>query len=102
MFKIETEYHVTSSSVYNDLPKYKCHGKCKKVWWKNDIEDEHENAVLMAFKCPMCDGQLKLAKKGDYKIIEFRDEVPKSGQVQYSHLSQVKDEFEQYAKDNWC
>jgi NAD-dependent SIR2 family protein deacetylase len=49
------------------LPKYACIGKCKKVWWENDM---HISAsILKVPTCPACGGKLKLATKLDYEVI---------------------------------
>lgn len=92
MIEIKTEYHV-SSSDRNDRPAYKCHGTCKKAWWKGDVEQPPFGVQL---SCPMCDGLLRPAREGaDYTVTKFNPDVKlmTGGTAEVTHLSNLQDEF---------
>lgn len=99
MYKIETEYHFITSNE-NELPKYICNGLCKKAYWNYDVK-EQLNTPLAILKCESCNGNITTIKKEDYKVIEFKITPQQRREVTISYLSEVKPEFEEYAKANW-
>lgn len=67
MYKIETEYHLITSSE-NKLPKYICNGLCKKAYWDGDLKEQLV-IPLNIMKCESCNGNIKAITKADYKVI---------------------------------
>ena len=97
MYKIETKYHFITSNE-NDLPKYICNGLCKKAYWES--ENNNPNA-LEVLQCESCQGALIPITKEDYKTLEFKITPQQVRTVTVNYLSEVKPEFEEYAKANW-
>lgn len=97
MQKIETKYHFITTNE-NEPPKYICSGLCKKAYWENKHEKPNP---LVLLKCESCDGVLKTITKDEYKTIEFKITPQHTRQVVISYLSQIKPEYEEYAKTNW-
>lgn len=118
MMIIDTPFHVTFSS-FEEPPVYACSGKCKKVFWLDDMEDGSK-----AESCEQCGGELSpavnkvhynvLAKANrNLKISDFKkygtitssekktlqDYLARGAKI--THLSSVKPKFEQRAKDEW-
>ena len=56
MIIIDTPFHVTFTS-YTDLPSFSCTGKCKKSWFKEELENRNDI-------CPMCASSMQKAAEG--------------------------------------
>lgn len=116
MMIIETPYHITFSSL-NELPVAACNGKCKKVFWQSDIENEKD-------KCSQCGSDLTTAQQNihfhillkanrNLKTSDFKKFGPlphsHKKELQYylsmgaliQHLSTVKPEFQKLAISEW-
>tara|TARA_R110002049_G_C9168792_1_gene561674 strand:- start:3649 stop:4041 length:393 start_codon:yes stop_codon:yes gene_type:complete len=116
MIIIDTAHHITFSS-FSEIPVLACVGKCKKIFWKDDIQKETE-------KCPQCDCEItdavqdvhfNILSKADrnLKLSDFKQHVPlthtdKQQLKSYfsidaiiQHMSIVKSEFEQFAVSEW-
>lgn len=68
---VETAYHYIRSSA-PDKPEYSCQGGCRKVWWRQDLEDQYGDIAIAGIQiaCPQCKGQLKPAIEGqDYSVL---------------------------------
>ncbi|MFM5295224.1 hypothetical protein ACEUAI_13460 [Aeromonas veronii] len=92
MIEVSTEYHITKSDL-NALPDYKCHGTCKKVWWRDDVPAVQFGMIL---HCPKCNGNLASAKENlDYKVISFIPEsrIYPESDILIKHSSNLHDEF---------
>lgn len=99
MYKIETEYHLITSNE-NELPKYICNGLCKKAFWEDDVREQLK-VPLIVMKCEACNGNIRAIKEEDYNVVEFKITPQQRREVTISYLSEVKPEFEEYAKANW-
>lgn len=110
MIIIDTPFHITFSCL-NENPTYACTGKCKKSWWRSDLE----NRPTMGL-CPQCQSGLVTASEGvHFKILkkserditasdfkEFKnieneemkkiEDTLKTGK-KIAHLSRVKEKF---------
>tara|TARA_R110002167_G_scaffold12129_7_gene52006 strand:+ start:97 stop:489 length:393 start_codon:yes stop_codon:yes gene_type:complete len=116
MIIIDTIHHITFSSL-NEVPVLACVGKCKKIFWKDDIQKE-------IGKCPQCDCEITTAIQGVhfnilskanrnlklsdikmYASIKHSDKKTFQSYLamgaQFPHLSHVKPEFTQYAISEW-
>jgi hypothetical protein len=63
---VETAHHKIRSSSW-EAPKYACKGTCRKVWWREDIDEPKPGENLW---CPQCGGSMHPAKEGvDYKVL---------------------------------
>jgi acetyl-CoA carboxylase beta subunit len=117
MIIIDTPYHVTFTS-YAGLPLASCTGKCKKSWFKEELENK-ENI------CPMCASLMQEAVEGvHYKIIDKSNRELKlsdfkkfqelntqeksmlkeafKNKAKIACLSMVKPKFIEKAKAEWC
>lgn len=92
MIEVSTEHHL-SSSDNDEKPVYKCQGSCKKVWWRQDIEQAPIGVIL---HCPMCGGSLSAAREGmDYRIVrsEPGTKVFPGNPATVKHASNILVEF---------
>ncbi|MHC6656477.1 hypothetical protein [Aeromonas salmonicida] len=92
MIEVTTEYHITSSDL-DEYPIYKCKGTCKKVWWRENIEQAPFGVQL---ECPMCGGSLSAAKENlDFKITKFQPGVSlmPGSSARINHVSNLLEEF---------
>ena len=99
MYKVETKYHFITSNE-NELPKYICNGLCKKAYWNDDVKEQLKTP-LTVMRCESCQGNIRAIKKEDYKVIEFKITPQQRRELTIGYMSQVKDEFIEYAKNNW-
>lgn len=98
MIRVETAYHIITASA-NKKPDYACIGKCKSVWWSDEV---NPHLVIEAIKCPKCGGDIRKASKNNYRIIERTispNSINRFG-VRTTHA--VKPDFEDMAKREWC
>jgi hypothetical protein len=117
MYIIDSPFHIIFSNE-NDAPALACVGKCKKSWWKSDLE---ENAPD---KCPLCAGGLCAAVNGvhftvlsnanrELKLSDFK-KITSMGRkdkhdikkwinqgIRIANLGMVKPAFEDKAKNEW-
>ncbi len=101
MTTVATRYHFIYSGS-NDTPKYACKGKCRSVWWEDDILTD---SALHALKCPKCHGHLELAQAVDYQVIETpknMQEYINMHEYKFKNFAVVKPEFIKLAKNGWC
>ena len=116
MIAINTIHHITCSNL-NEAPYKACKGKCKKVWWKQDLLNRSSKF------CPLCNGKLRPAVEGDHFTIlsnrlgpltledlnQYEIEVGTQElderqlkMINVNHISMVKIRFVEKAKKNWC
>ena len=100
MIKVETPFHFITSDN-DELPHYVCDGKCKSAWWKDEPQLKSQS-VLHTLNCPKCGGHIRAAKESDYKVIDQGSvtHLPNTAIVHAKH--EVKPEFEDMAKREWC
>jgi acetyl-CoA carboxylase beta subunit len=117
MIIIDTPFHVTFTS-YTNLPSFSCTGKCKKSWFKEELENGNNI-------CPMCASPMQKAVEGvHYKVIDKSNRELKLSDFKKHHglnaqeksmlkevfenknkiacLSMVKPKFVEKAKAEWC
>ena len=101
MIKVETPYHIITSNS-DSLPKYACKGKCKSVWWEGESWLEGKT-LFDILNCPKCGGPIREATENDYSIISRANNVTQfQGQLIIENKHEVKPEFEEMAKREWC
>lgn len=119
MIIIDTPFHITFSCI-SEKPQYACTGKCKKSWWRHDLENKPTMGL-----CPQCQSGLTAAAEGvHFKILKKEERnfiksdfegfknIPKKdiGDIEewlkkgaeITHLSKVKDKFIGKALTEWC
>ncbi len=118
MIIVDTPFHVTFRSL-SDLPTFACSGKCKKVFWESDMENEEAKVKCQQcgdnITCAVCNVHFKVLSIGNrnLKASDFK----KYGDIKHSekkqlqsylamnaqimHLSQVKPKFEKRAIAEW-
>ena len=101
MIKVETPYHFITSG-HNTLPKYTCAGKCKSVFWEDEEEELGISSPLHIPECKKCGGSVRAAHRDDYKVISIEKKIDFKNGVTVHLVHEVKPEFEEMAKREWC
>ncbi len=93
MILVETERNFIESSS-NNLPSYACAGKCKKVWWPDDL-NYNDKTVLHSLTCIACGGKLIKAIEGmHFKVLDRKPTSFDKDKIKMHYASTLKDGFD--------
>ncbi len=70
---VKTRNHLIYSG-HSGNPSHACGGKCKKVWWREDVEESIAAAAVPA--CPQCGGPLSAATSPEHYTLVTENAEP--------------------------
>lgn len=87
MIIVETDKNYIQSES-NDLPSFACTGKCKKVWWPDDINAQ---AAIYILRCKACGGTLtKAIENKHFTVIKKDNKKTTNDGIKTSYASIIK------------